>query len=252
MVSVIILNYNNLNYTINCIRSLYENRKQVELEIIVVDNASTENPDELKNLFSDIKLVKNTTNRGFAAGCNDGIQHSSGDYILLLNNDTVLLNEAVDIVYNFMKNHDEVGISTCRVEDADGTKQNNCGAFPYYWKKYLEKSRLHKLLPKEKRAAILWGNYFSYDKIAYPDWVWGTFFMFRKSLLHYFPQNKLTETFWMYTEDMEWCWIARKAGFKIAFVPEARILHFGGNYSPKVIQMIIENYKLFIRKNIHY
>lgn len=244
MVSIILLNYNNLKYTFDCIQSIFKQAYRSEIEIIVVDNASTiGNPNELKEQFPQIKLVRNNMNRGFAGGCNDGIAHATGEFILLLNNDTVLLNNAIDLVADYLSAHSDVGVATCRVESSDGTPQHNCQPFPLRWKQWLEMSRLHKIVPPSTRAKILWGPYFSYDRIAYPDWVWGTFFMFRRSLLNIFPDKKLTETFWMYIEDMEWCWIARKAGYKIAFVPEARILHYGGgaNHSAEAKRMMQEN-----------
>lgn len=248
MISIIVLNYNNQKYTFDCIQSIMQQTNCSEIEVIVVDNASTiGNPDELKEHFSQIKLIKNTLNRGFAGGCNDGIAHATGEYILLLNNDTVLLNNAIDTVVDFLNTHTDIGIATCRVENSDGTPQHNCQPFPLRWKQWLEMSRLHKLLPQATRAKILWGPYFTYDCIAYPDWVWGTFFMFRRSLLNVFPEKKLTQTFWMYIEDMEWCWIARKAGYEIAFLPDGRILHYGGgaNHSAQAKQMIQENLQKF-------
>ncbi len=248
MVSIIILNYNNLKYTYHCVQSILQQTHQSEIEIIVVDNASTiGNIDKLKEDFPEVLLIKNTINRGFAGGCNDGIVHASGEYFLLLNNDVVLLNNAIDIIANFLSSYPDIGIATCRVENMDGSPQHNCQPFPLNWKKWLEMSRLHKLLSQDTRAKILWGPYFKYNQIAYPDWVWGTFFMFRRSLLNAFPNQRLTETFWMYIEDMEWCWIARKYGHKIAFVPEARILHFGGgiNHSAEAKQMIQENLRKF-------
>jgi len=102
MVSIIILNYNSFDLTCQCISSIYEKTKNVDFEIIIVDNASTlDNPDKFLELFPKIKLVKNTENRGFAGGCNDGIKVADGDNILLLNSDTKLLNDAISITYDF-------------------------------------------------------------------------------------------------------------------------------------------------------
>src|SRR6187551_458695 len=95
-VSIIIINYNTFDLTSNCIRSVVEQTKNVSYEIILVDNASVEKDAvEFSNIFPQIVLVKSSTNLGFAKGCNLGIEHSKGDYILLLNSDTVLVNNAV-------------------------------------------------------------------------------------------------------------------------------------------------------------
>ncbi|GAB4446650.1 MAG: glycosyltransferase family 2 protein [Bacteroidales bacterium] len=252
MISIIILNYNTFDLTVQCIRSVYAQTKGIDFEIILVDNASTEcNPDKFKELFPDIVLVKNTENRGFSRGCNDGLKYAKGDYILLLNSDTVLLNNAIGITYHFLVSHSEAGIATCRLENKDGPPQNNCQRFPSKKLNLFEKLRLHKFFGKQKRGKIWFGPYFNYNETAFPDWVWGTFFMFPKSLLQVYPENKLPETFWMYVEDMEWCWLARKAGYKVAFIPDGRVLHFGGNKanSSKKNIMIRENLKIFL-KNI--
>ncbi len=246
MISIIILNYNTFTLTSQCIQSIYQHTKAVDFEIILVDNASTEYPpDKFLEIFPKIKLVKNSENRGFSRGCNDGIKHSTGDYILLLNSDTVLLNDAISITFNFLKQHQDVGVVTCRVENPDTSPQNNCQPFFTLSKIIGEQLRIHKLFSKDKRGKIWWGPYFNYNQIAYPNWIWGTFFMFPRKILEIFPEQKLPETLWMYVEDMEWCWLIRKAGYKIAFVPEGRVLHYGGAHTEKTTKIINENSKQF-------
>ena len=250
MISIIILNYNTFELTCQCIRSIYAQTKGVEFEIILVDNASTEcNPDKFLEIFPQIKLIKNTENRGFSRGCNDGINHAKGDFILLLNSDTVLLNDAISIVHDFLVKNANVGIATCRLENSDTTPQNICSRFIRIKWILLEISRLFKLLNKKKRGEVLLGNFFDYENIVFPDWVWGAFFMFPKSLLQVYPENKLPETFWMYVEDMEWCWLARKAGYKVAFIPDGRVLHFGGGgtHTDRTLKMMNENFERFYK-----
>jgi GT2 family glycosyltransferase len=247
-VSIIILNYNTFSLTSQCIQSIYQQTKGVDFEIILVDNASTEcSPEKFLELFPEIKLVKNNENRGFAKGCNDGIKQAKGEYILLLNSDTVLLNDAISITSNFLKQHNNIGAATCRLENADTSPQNNCQPFFTLSKIIGEQLRIHKLFPKNKRGKIWWGPYFNYNETAYPDWVWATFFMFPKKILEIFPEQKLPETFWMYIEDMEWCWLIRKAGYKIAFVPEGRVLHYGGGdaHTDRTKKMMDKNFRKF-------
>ncbi len=169
MISIIILNYNTFDLTCQCLRSIYEHTKQVDFEIILVDNASTEcNPDKFKELFPNITLVKNNENRGFSRGCNDGIKHAKGDYILLLNSDTLLLNDAISLTYYFLKNHPDVGIATCRLENLDGSAQNICSRFPRIKWTLLELTRAFKLLDKKRRGIIFYGNFFDYNQVAIP------------------------------------------------------------------------------------
>lgn len=249
-VSIVIINYNKFDLTVQCIRSIYE-KTLAKVEIIIVDNGSTEcQPERIFEIFPQVRLIINTENKGFARGCNDGIIHASAEYILLLNNDTILLNDAVSIVYHFLRQNPDIAFATCAILNTDGIPQHNCQPFPYKWKFLLEKSRLHKLLPFTLRGKILWGPYFSYDCVAYPDWIWGTFMMFNRQLLNIFPKNKLPETFWMYCEDLEWCWLAHKAGYRNAFIPSARILHFNKPHIPnsQTYRLIQNNFTLFKRK----
>ncbi len=254
MVSIIILNYNTFDLTCRCISSiLSEVNHKTEYEIILVDNASTEcDPIKFLETFPDIKLIRNIENIGFSKGCNTGIQHAGGEYILLLNSDTLLLNDAISLSFDFLHKNEDTGVLTCRVENPDGSPQNNCQHFPGIRVSLLEGLRLHKLFPARKRGKLLFGPYFSYEEFAYPGWVWGTFFMFPRKILDVFPEKKLPETFWMYGEDMEWCWLIRKAVYKIAFVPDGRIRHYNqsvdsGNSRKKIIA---SNYMKFV--HIYY
>jgi len=249
MISIIILNYNTFDLTCQCIESIYEYTKNVDFEIIIVDNASTmDEPDNFLELFPKIKLVKNTENRGFAGGCNDGIKVAKGDTILLLNSDTKLLNDAISITYDFLNTHPNVGIVTCRLENEDGSPQNNCYHFPSISKTLIELLRLQKFFPKSNFKKTLYGYFFDYDIIAYPDYIWGAFFMFPRKLLDIFPNQLLPETFWMYFEDMEWCWLARQAGYEVVFVPDGRVLHYGGkNHNPKALKMMNDNFNQFLK-----
>jgi len=249
--SVIIINYNTFTLTCNCIQSVINKTSGIDYEIILVDNASSEcDPAIFLEIFPKIKLIRNSENIGFSKGCNVGIQQAKGDIILLLNSDTVLLNNALSISTQYLFNQNDVGVVTCRVENQDGTAQNNCQRFPGIGVRLVEALRIHKFFSARFRGNFLLGSYFSYDKISSPDWVWGTFFLFPKRMLNDFPDKKLSETFWMYLEDMEWCWLAKKAGYKIAFVPEGRILHLGcgKDFSTIKSNVIKDNYFVFLDK----
>lgn len=252
MISVIILNYNTFELTSQCIRSIYTQTKRVEFEIVLVDNASTDcNPDKFLEQFPKITLIKNTENRGFSKGCNDGIVYAKGDVILLLNSDTILLNDAISICKERLDSDSNIGVCTCRLENQDASPQNNCQRFPSVKLALSEKLRIHKLYSSKKRGKIWFGPYFNYNEIAYPDWVWGTFFMFPHKTLEVFPEKKLTETFWIYVEDVEWCWLIRKAGKNVTFVPDACVRHLGGiNLDTIGLNHIkAKNYKKFISNN---
>src|SRR5215217_84282 len=124
--SVIIVNYNTFQLTCNCIQSLKDKLHDLSYEIVLVDNASTEcDPNRFTQRFSDINLIVSPTNTGFTGGNNLGIAHSQGEYLLLLNSDTELINNAPKICYDYMQQHPEVGMTTAQLVYPDGRIQYN-------------------------------------------------------------------------------------------------------------------------------
>ncbi len=183
-VSVIIINYNTYELTCSCIQSIIrEAGNGYTYEIILVDNASTETDAEnfLKQ-FPSIKLIKSTVNAGFARGNNLGIRQAEGEYILLLNSDTVLKNDAIGICLSFLRADASVAVVSGRLEYPDGHVQHNCQRFPSIGAKLFELFRLQKIFSRSVGSRMLFGSFFDHNTVTYPDWVWGTFFMFPRKL----------------------------------------------------------------------
>lgn len=246
LVSIVIVNYNTFDLTCDCIASVKQFVSEGSYEIILVDNASTErSPQDFKVRFPEIVLIASAENLGFSKGNNLGIQKASGDFILLLNSDTVLANDAIGIVKQFLINHPDVAAASARLEYPDGRAQHNCQRFPSIKYSLFELFRLQKVFQRQS-GSILFGFFFDYNSVAYPDWIWGTFFMFRKSLLGLFDDNKLPDIFFMYVEDMQWCMEFRKRGFRVAFVPEARIIHYLGKSGGNRPAMMQQNLDVFM------
>ena len=248
-VSVIIINYNTFELTCKSIKRATENTHLCELEIVLVDNASTEcNPNKFLEQFPNVKLIRSDQNVGFARGNVLGIEAACGEFIVLLNSDAFLLNPAIDLCAEFLSKNPKVGVVTGCLQYPEGRIQNNCQRFPSIWVWLFEMLRLQKVLPKGTGGKVLMGSFFSYQELAFPDWVWGTFFMFRKSDLRLLPTQNLATDFFMYGEDMQWCWEFRKAGFLIAFLPEAKIEHLMGASGAAKSAMITENMNRFLEK----
>ena len=205
--SIIIINYNTFTLTSNCIQSIYDKLKGVGYEIILVDNASIEcDPNLFKNQFPEINLVISNTNTGFAGGNNLGLQHATGEYILLLNSDTELINNAPKICLDHLLANKETSLVTCQLSYPDGRIQHNCRRFRTIGWELLEIFPFYKLLPKQKREALMLHHYFDHQTFANCDWVWGTFMLFPQSIIEQLPHKKLSEDFFMYCEDVLWCW----------------------------------------------
>lgn len=251
-VSIIIVNYNTFALTCACIQSVIDNTKGVRYEIILVDNRSIENdPDDFLKKFPGITLIKNKTNVGFAKGNNVGISSSSGKYILLLNSDTVLKNNAIQICQLFLERHPQVGVVSARLEYPDGTFQHNCQRFPSVRYKLFEFLRLQKIFPADVAGKVLLGFFFDYNSVAYPDWVWGTFFLFEKKTLRNLPLGRLSDDFFLYVEDLQWCFEFQRAGYKIGFEPAAQVIHYMGKSGGSRSDLMKENTNAFMKKYYH-
>ena len=247
-VSIIIVNYNTFGLTSRCIQSIMHFVNDLAYEIILVDNNSTDtDPNAFTEQFPFVRLIKSQTNLGFAKGNNVGIAAASGDYILLLNSDTELVHDAVSVVYQFLETHRNIAVASARLEYPNGTVQHNCQRFPSIRVKLFELFRLQKLFPKTG-SRILLGSFFGHHEIIYPDWVWGTFFMFKKELLQRLPNNKLADDFFMYVEDMQWCFEFRKLGLEIAFVPQAKVIHHMSASGGKKSALMQQNLVFFMRQ----
>lgn len=231
--SIIIVNYNTYDLTLRCIESVHNFTHGVNFEIILVDNASTEcNAVVFKEKFPSIILVKNNENVGFARGNNIGISNASAESILLLNSDTQVIDNSICTSFKLLKEMKERGVAvvTGKLIYPNGQVQYQCGRFPSIKLLLFEIFRLQKLLSKTKAGELMLGGFFDHQRPVYPDWIWGTFFMFSKDILRVFPDGKLSETYFMYQEDLEWCYYIRKAGFKIYYDPKISLIHiFSGS-----------------------
>jgi GT2 family glycosyltransferase len=252
--SIIIINYNTFTLTCNCIASIHEKLKEVDYEIVLVDNASVECDPKLFSLrFPEINLVTSKINTGFAGGNNLGIQHATGDYILLLNSDTELINNAPKICLDHLLKNKNTGVVTCQLIYPDGTIQFNCRRFRTISWELLEIFPFYKLLPKAKREALMLHRYFDHKSFASCDWVWGTFMLFPKNILLQLPQQHLSDDFFMYCEDVLWGWDFKQLGYEIHFLPEARVMHIhkGSTSKEKLYKtrlMSIKNHAKFMKK----
>ena len=252
--SIIIINYNTFQLTCNCIASIKEKVLEVDYEIILVDNASGEcDPNSFKEKFPDIILIINSINTGFTGGNNIGISHAKGNYILLLNSDTELINNAAKICLDYLKNHPKAGMVTAQLQYPNGKLQYNCRRFRTISWELLEIFPLYKLMAKSKRERLMLHHYFDHKTIVKCDWVWGTFMLFPKKIIRALQGHKLSDDFFMYCEDVLWCWDFKNLGYEIYFLPEAKVMHIHkGSTSKEKLEKTrlsgIKNHAKFMKK----
>jgi GT2 family glycosyltransferase len=239
MVSVIIINYNTFRLTSECIASVLKFTVNIPVEVILVDNASTEcNPDEFKKMFPSIILVKSQINTGFAGGNNLGLAYASGDIILLLNSDTYLAEDAISVCAEKLLASQRIGAIGCKMRYPDGRIQYTARRFRTIQWELLDLFRpLLYVLPYRKRAILMLGRYFKADFDTECDWLNGAFFMFRKSILNLFENGKLDDRFFMYGEDHLWCLQLKKAGYHQLFCSTTEIIHINSGSTNKKKQL---------------
>lgn len=210
LISVIILNWNGEDYLERCIFSVL-GQTYTNLEIIVVDNASTD--DSLKRLapFLDkIKVIKNSKNMGYGGGNNCGIRESKGSYIFILNNDTELEKDCIEKLWKTMRKDPRIGVTTPKILFSSSKNLIDAAGLTIYWDG-LSIGRGH-LEPEEsysKEAEVFFGS--------------GCASLFKREMFE--EIGLFDENFFAYAEDTDLGWRARQAGWKALFVPEAVVLH---------------------------
>lgn len=224
--SIIIVNFNTAEFLKNCIDSIYKNAGILEPEIIVVDNASKEELRIANNEFR-IKIIKNKKNVGFAAANNQGIKEARGQYILLLNPDTLITNNVFEQMVGFMKNNPDVGIATCKVVLESGELDDACHrGFPTPWNSSCYFLGLSNFFPKSKLFNGYHLGYADLDKTHEIDACAGAFMMINRQAGQ--QVKWLDGDYFWYGEDLDFCYRMKQSGWKIMFVPEFQILHYKG------------------------
>lgn len=228
--SVIIINYNTFALTCDCIRSVLRHTKMTDYEIILVDNASTEcDPEKFKEQFPQLILVKSSVNGGFAQGNNLGIEKAAGEYILLLNSDTVLQEDSIGKSLARMEAQPDIGVLGCKLVFPDGKVQYSVRRFKSIGWELLNIFRfILWLMPYKKRARLMLGKYTNYEEDTDCDWIGGAFFLVRRSIIGQLPGGKLDERFFMYGEDHLWCEQVRELGYRIHYFAGTTVIHIHG------------------------
>lgn len=224
--SIIIVNYNSRDFLEGCVESVYRETTAADFELIVVDNASKEQDfSHLQRNHPRAHLLLNETNRGFAAACNQGIRYLPARFYLLLNPDCRILDRAIDKSVKFLESRPQAGIVGCRVNNPDGSLQPACRrSIPRPSTAFYRFSGLSFLFPKSETFARYNLSYLD-DRMTHEvEAVSGSFLMFRHGLLENI--GYLDEKFFLYGEDLDFCYRANLEGWKVFYYPEAQVIHY--------------------------
>ncbi|MFH1537398.1 MAG: glycosyltransferase family 2 protein [bacterium] len=225
MISIIIVNYNMKELVSACLRSIFGDPPGAGCEVVLVDNNSADGSAEyLKEKFPDVNIIKNSENAGFARACNQGVRASGGDIVLFLNPDTEANGGALDHMASYLKENERAAIVGPKTVNTDGSIEPSVYYFPTPLRTFIDSLYLHKTF-----RGLNGYEHSDYESITAPrkvEVICGSCLMVKREALD--AIGAFDEVMWMYGEDVDLCWRARKAGFDVLYLPGCSIVHKRG------------------------
>lgn len=250
--SIIIVSYNTKDYLRKCLHSIHKDTSIDEFEIIVVDNNSKDgSPHMLRKEFPHVRLIENETNKGFAVANNQGFRLSNGTYIVLLNPDTEILSNSMTTLYEFMESHPEAGIAAPMLLNGDMSLQRSCRDFPSLWHDIVKGFGFPKFVPNHPVFGSVHLKGWDHDAVQEVSQPQGACMIVRRDALD--VKDIFDDRFFMYYEEVDLCYRVRQNNYKIFFMPDARVIHYGGkSFTKNMPRMIYHMYRsklLFYKKH---
>ena len=252
--SVIIVNYNVKYFIEQCLCSVQQAIKNINAEIIVVDNNSSDGSIEyLREKFAAVKFIINNNNEGFAKANNIALKECKGDYVLFLNPDTIIAEDVLQNCIDFFAQHNEAGAVGVRMIDGSGNfLPESKRSFPSPAVSFFKLSGFSSLFPKSKLFNRYALGFLKEDKVHEVDVLCGAFLMTKKNLL--LQLNGFDESFFMYGDDIDLCYRIQQAGYKNYYSGSQTVIHFKGESSKQnssaYVKMFYKAMIVFVRK--HY
>ena len=216
----VVVTYNALPHLERCLGSV------AGYETVVVDHGSTDGTLELvRERFPQVSLLEQE-NRGLAAGWNRGIRETSAPFVLVLNADAWLVGDAAERLVAFAEEHERAGFVAPRLLNPDGTLQPSVRAFPTPWRLATEYLFLRKLAPRSRALNAFYGGGFRHDEAREVDFAKAAGFLLRRAAFE--DVGPFDEDFFLFSEETDWCYRARAAGWQSFFYPGAEVVHVGG------------------------
>lgn len=253
-VSVVIVNYNTRAMTLQALESIFISQTDYCYEVILVDNASSDDSVvSVCGLFPGVQMIENRTNVGFATANNQGIRISSGRYVLLLNSDTRIERDTLQSMIAFMDEQPMAGASGCKILLPDGQLDPACKrGFPTPLTSLFYVTGAARLFSRSAVLNRYHMGHLSADDTNAVDAIVGAFMVVRRDVID--QVGLLDEEFFMYGEDIDWCYRIKQAGWQVYYYPHVQIMHYKGGSSPRrppwLIREFYRSMMLFYRK--HY
>ncbi len=253
-ISIIIVNYNVKEFLQNLIHSIYKATANISSEIIIVDNASDDGSAEfVREKFPEVKIILNDKNLGFSKANNIGLKAAKGKYLLLLNPDTLVSENTFDELIKFFRSTPNAGLAGCKILNPEGTLQLACRrSFPGPWTSFCKVTGLSTLFPQSRIFARYNLTYLDENQTYEVDAISGSFMMFTREV--YEKVGGLDEQFFMYGEDLDFCYRVQKAGYKVYYVHSTQIIHYKGESTKRSsldeTKFFYNAMHLFVRKHL--
>jgi N-acetylglucosaminyl-diphospho-decaprenol L-rhamnosyltransferase len=219
-IAAVVVTHNALPWIEPCLESVRG------VPTVVVDNGSSDgSPDVVRELFPEVEVVEQE-NRGLAAGWNAGLERTSGRYVLILNADAWLVDDALAELVAFANEHPEAAVVGPRLTNPDGSLQRSVRGFPTVWRLATEYFFLRKLAPRSRLLNAFYGAGFEHDEVREADFLMGACLLVRRDAIA--EIGTLDESFFLFSEETDWCYRFAQAGWKVLFFPGAECVHVGG------------------------
>ena len=246
-ISIIIVAWNGKKYVEECLDSLQRYSNNPEVEVIVVDNASTDGtPEMVQNAYPFVTLIRNDKNLGFAKANNIGIRRSTGEFICLVNSDAVVFEGCIERCIAYMKENPRIGLLGPKMLYADRKPYRSYMMEPTLWRCFCRAVAFDDLFPNSKWLSGYLMPYFKMDRITEVDILNGWFWVTRREALD--KVGLMDETLFMYGDDLDWSKRFREAGWKVVYYPETESLHYGAASSARApIKFSVEMQRAFFQ-----
>lgn len=228
-IAIVIVSFNTKGFLKNCITSIVENVRNVSYEIIVVDNNSTDNSSEMvRKQFPKVKIIANKENAGFSKANNQGVKISQESrYVLFLNSDTLMQQDTMEEMINFMDTHKDAGAATCRLVMPNGKIDDaSHRGFPTPWNSFCYFSGLARIFPKSRIFAGYNMGWMDLNLAHKIDVLAGAFMLLRREAGR--EAGWWDEDYFFYGEDIDFCYMLKVKGWNIYYVPKVFITHYKG------------------------
>lgn len=247
--SIIVVSWNTKQLLDECLASIYRETKDIDFEIFVVDNASSDDSAQMvREKYPQVKLIPNKENRGFAAANNQAIKQALGKYILILNPDTIILNNALEKAVKILETRPEVGILGAKTHNKDMSRQKTVRKDPALSTQLIFPRKMKRMFPNWKALKNYYQDDFDYNAENFVEQIQGSFMLVKKEVFQ--KIGLLDEKFFLWLEEVDFCKRARAAEFKILYSPEVEIVHYGEESFAQV--PTLKKQRIYSRSLLYY